>query len=837
MRRASFITAVCTAAWLACPTPPKPPAVLELGEGPFLLRTTADGGTVTLVRTAADLREPPVVLLTLPPDAVQLGTVPALDDALSYDPYWLEQKDAVFSPVTPRGLRWRTATAVTAVQVNRQVLELVYLYEGGSSAKLTLTSGGSGFFEASATPAVPTDGAVAFIRLRLRASADEGFYGLGEWFDSVNHRGKRRPMQLEADLSVESAATENHVAVPLLIGTRGWGIFVESRRPGLFDVAQKEPDLVEVTFGTAWDSAAGLDFHLFAAEHPLDVTRYYYGVTGAPALPAPWALGPWVWRDESRDQAQVLDDIAQVRARDLATSGVWIDRPYASFVNSFDFDPARFPDAGAMFATAREQGLAVALWHTPYLEPGAEPFRSEALARGYFPPQTGAQLNRWSAPLDFTSQEALLWWHGLLGRYVGLGVQGFKLDFAEDVVTGVSGTRTAWRFADGSDERTMHSRYTLLYHSVYAAQFQPETSFLLCRAGKWGDQVHAPIIWPGDIDATLTRFGETFTKGSKTVTGVGGLPSAVVAGLSLGPSGFPFFGADTGGYRHSPPDRETWVRWVEQSALSTVMQTGDSSSQVPWEYTPENGRDDAALDVYRRYARLHLRLFPYLWTYAKQLATTGVPILRALGLAYPELGVHPDDEYLVGDSLLVAPVVTRGATTRTLTLPPGRWLSWWDGAAHEGGASGATVTVPAPLEVLPLFLEAGAIVPMLRPTIDTLAPATAAGVDSFVNDAGLLYLRVAPGAAGSFSVYDGSGAEQTAGGELRLSSGTVFTRGAVIERIATARPAAVELDGAPLPEVPQPALEGAAQGFAWNAETGGTLWVRVPPGSRRVSFR
>ncbi len=140
---------------------------------------------------------------------------------------------------------------------------------------------------------------------------------------------------------------------------------------------------------------------------------------------------------------------------------------------------------------------------------------------------------------------------------------------------------------------------------------------------------------------------------------MGGLPAALIAGLSLGPSGFPFYGSDTGGYRHSPPDKELFTRWFQSTALSTVMQIGTSTNDVAWEPTPKNGFDQEMLGWYRSYTRLHLRLFPYIWTYAKRLKTDGRPIQRALGLAHPELGEHPDDTFLLGDSLLVAP--SRGA--------------------------------------------------------------------------------------------------------------------------------------------------------------------------------
>ena len=291
------------------------------------------------------------------------------------------------------------------------------------------------------------------------------------------------------------------------------------------------------------------------------------------------------------------------------------------------------------------------------------------------------------------------------------------------------------------------------------------------------------------MDATFTHHRERFTprEGGKEVTGVGGLPATVVMGLSLGVSGFPFFGADTGGYRHSPPEEELFVRWVQQTSLSSVMQVGDSSSQPPWVFTPENGRTMADVDLYRTYARLHMRLFPYEWTYAQRIKIDGRPIQRPLGLVNPELGIHPSDVYFFGDDLLVAPVLTRGERTRSFVAPAGTWIDWWDGSAHDSDGH-TPLAIDAPLTKLPLLLRDGAIVPLLRPTIDTLASAVDPDVESFVRDPGLLWVRVAPGRPRRFDAWDGSSIERTSAGAIRVAGGTTFTRGFVIEMMATARP-------------------------------------------------
>ena len=773
-------------------------------------------------------------LLRFPADAIQIGTVDKLDDSASYDPYWMEYGEELFPPHPPDTLIWHTVTAARFTASTETELRIALDFTSGITATLTITRDAVGRFSARVIPDAQASGrAVALLRLRPRVDANEGFYGLGEWPDSVNHRDKIRPMQMEAALT-ESVDNENHVPIPLLIGTRGWGLFVQSQRVGLFDVAHKQPDLVEITYGTAEQSRQGLRFHLFAADKPLDIVRRYYDVTGDPLLPAQWALGPWIWRNENRDQAQVLDDIAKIRQLDLATSAIWIDRPYASRVNSFDWEPTRFPNPEQIFATAHNAGLRMALWHTPYLEAGT-PDLAEATQKGFFPPQTGILLNGWSAPIDFTNSAAVALWKDHLSRYIKLGAEGFKLDYGEDVVPALGASRNSWKFQDGSDERIAHYQYQLDYHGLYASLLPKSGGFLLCRAGRYGDQKNVSVVWPGDMDATFSRFRDPIKDGSKTVIGVGGLPATIIQGINLGASGFPFFAADTGGYRHSPPDKELYIRWFEQTALGTVMEVGDASSQPPWEFTGNNGRDVATLDLYRQYARLHLRLFPYIWTYAQNLSKDGRPIQRAVGLVYPELGQHPDDEYLLGDNLLVAPVVERGAQKRSVLFPPGDWVDYWNGTVYHGGTGGITATVAAPLETLPLFIRAGGIVPLLRPTIDTLSPATDAGVESLANDPGALYVRLIPGPQPAvFTLYDGAELAQAAvmgpGSplELRVKPGTLFKGATVLEVLAVNQPTQVLLDGKELPKLAAaPDLELASQGWVWQPTLGGMLLIKL----------
>jgi len=789
-------------------------------------------------------------LLVFPADGLQLGRVDRLKDETNYDPYPMKV-DPLGAYTPPKGLTWLSVNGVEVTAQADTALQATLSYEGERSAALSVKLADDGRYTLELIPAGGPQGenqtGLAYFRLRPRIDASEGLYGLGAFLDRVNQRGTIRAMQHEIDAEVESGYNEAHVPIPLLIGTRGWGLFVESRYTGVFDVATEDDTLVDAIFGTGLATTDGLTVHLFAAGHPLDVTRHYYEVTGYPVLPARWALGPLLWRDENDDQAEVESDASIMRDLDLACNAIWVDRPYASCVNSFDFDPGMFDDPQAMIDELHDLGFRFALWHTPYVDDPADDadcatLRAEAENGGYFPPDSGvATFNNWSPPIDFTNPDAYDWWQNLIERYAAMGVEGYKLDYAEDVVPGFIGARNVWLFDDGSDERTMHSLYKILYHRVYAETLPASGGFILSRAGTFGDQCYTSVIWPGDLDATLTRFREQFTndKGEE-VTGVGGLPASLIYGLTLGPSGYPFYGSDTGGYRHSPPDKETFTRWFEQTALSSVMQIGTSSNNVAWEYD-QNDFDEEMLGWYRAYVRLHLRLWPYEWTYARRIAETGHPITRPLGLQYPELGQHPDFSYMFGDYLLVAPVVDRGARDRQVLFPPGEWIDWWDGTVHEGGT---TETVAAPLSKLPLYLGRGGIVPMLRPTIDTMAPTTeTARVDSYATTPGVLYPRVAPGEiATSFTLFDGTELSQQAtadGVSLGASAGTEFALGVLFEVVSfgASKPASVTDNGGALTEAADfAALEAAGDGWFFDAAKSGSLYVKIGPGEHSVEI-
>jgi alpha-D-xyloside xylohydrolase len=813
-------------------TPASPPAV-DLTSGDARVVVDPGARTIQLQRGRTTLAE-------FDASGFQLGVVTSVDDSTNYDPVPLVVETPLY-PV-PDDFAWLSVERIESATAVGSSITVELVFQRGIRASLRIEADRPGTFRATLVPA-DDKSPIAYFRLRPRVDATEQYYGLGEYYDSVAHRGKVRAMQLEIDGSIESNYNEAHVPVPFLVGTRGWGLFVEDRHPGVFDVASKSSDAVDAIFGTGTASSKGLLFHLFTAAHPLDVTKEYYDVAGYPKLPARWALGPWVWRDENKDQAEFEADLATMRSLDLADSAIWIDRPYATGVQTFDFDKAKFADPAAMIAKAHDLGFRMALWHVPYLDEkdaSTKALRDEATAKGYYPKELGLLLNKWGKPIDLTNADAYAWWQQHVRAYTDAGIEGFKMDYGEDVVPGLNSARNRWVFADGSDERTMHSAFQLFYHRVYAETLPKDGGFLLCRHATWGDQANVSVIWPGDLETDFSKHREEETdKSGEKFVSVGGLPAATIAGLSLGPSGFPFYGADTGGYRRGPPDKELLTRWFEQTALSTVMQLGTSTDALPWDTVADY--DAEMVGWYRTYARLHLRLFPYEWTYAQRLATDGRAITRPLGLAHPELGQHPDDTYMFGDALLVAPVLARGQRDRAVPMPAGNWIDWWSGQSYAGNAS---PKVAAPLGTLPLFMAEGSIVPMLRPTIDTLSPVAASqqsAIDSYATTPGVLWARVVSGVASTFALFDGASLSQAKDGKtitLGSKDGSEFAHGVVFELVALGqKPTAVTESGTAVPAMAdRAAFDAATTGWLWLPDVAGTALVKLPAGTHTVTI-
>ena len=665
-----------------------------------------------------------------------------------------------------------------------------------------------------------------FVRLTLPVDPASPLYGTGDAAFHANVHGAVREMALRVDPASDSGLNETHVPVPLVLWPReGVGMLVADDRPGALDLGAAQADRVTATF--ALPARGAFRFYLYKASSPLELVRKYIRLSAKPAVPPRWAFAPQQWRNEWTDTSQMLGDAATMRQLHIPGSVMWIDNPWETAYNNFTLDTQRFADAQQLIADLGAQGYKVMFWSTPYVDSGGltAADHAEGVGKHFFVTDDGGGVidYPWSngpgALVDFSADGATAWWRDRIAKVVAIGAAGFKLDYGEDLVPDVGGAVVAMETAVGDNE-VMHNRYAGLYHAAYLGALPPGDGFLITRAGAWGEQATNTAIWPGDLEGTFEDHD---------AIKVGGLPSAISRGLALSVSGYPFYGSDIGGFRGFPTT-EVLLRWAEYAAYGTIMQLGGGgASHDPWDPTLF---DAGADQIYKRYAQAHIQLFPYLYTLALAASADGTPVTRPARFVYD--CACDDAMFLLGDALLVAPVVTAGATTRSVVLPPGSWIDRSTGAAAVGDGHTA-FTVPAPLDTIPTWQRAGTLLATYARVADTLLPATAVGVTSYADPAlgGELRADYAPGDAALLTLHDGTSLAANPD-MLAVTGGSEY--GVVTFALQRGAVARVSVGGNPLPQNANVAACTAPGCWSYDSGTQ-QLLVRLfaPPGATQTA--
>lgn len=598
--------------------------------------------------------------------------------------------------------------------------------------------------------------------------ASEGFLGFGERFNRTNQRGRDvYAWAEEGGLGTgegELAGPDNpqpngelmtYYPVPFFVSTERYGFWLDSSWRNEFNLATERADAWKV-----WHVGPELAYEIYvpvaddARPWPYHLIDRFTEATGRPMLPPAWTFGP----RRRIGRGSTVDGVAEVQAmrvEDLAITAV---------DDAVHFYPSgshlgREAELAAWIDSAEALGYRVNGYYNsmvdqrddrPLADHAAEGVANDYFLRnadGSFPDVwilTGGDV----PPLyvvDFTNPDAAAWYGASFDWALDLGYAGWMYDFGEYVLAEVLAH-------DGMTGEELHNLYPTLYaRTAYETlEAGPAAGDWLAfmRSGYTGSSAFVPMVWSGDPAASFEDSD--------------GLPSMVRAGVNLGISGAPHWGGDIGGFHCQADgalaaDEELLTRWIQQGAMGSNMMDqnacvgGSSAAKASIWKAP------AAKEAWRAYARLHTRLFPYLYTLAHEATATGAPVMRHVFLEHPERPelADVDDAYYVGRALFVAPVVTRGATSVTVDLPAELYLDWREQQLVAGGDG---VGIDAPLDKLPLLLRAGELVPMLDASIDTLADEDSADVVGPADVAGMYDVvgLLVDDSTASFAVYDGT---------------------------------------------------------------------------------
>ncbi|MCR5634045.1 MAG: alpha-xylosidase [Lachnospiraceae bacterium] len=500
-----------------------------------------------------------------------------------------------------------------------------------------------------------------YIRQMLSIGVGELIYGMGERFTPFVKNGQTVDIwNADGGTSTE----QSYKNIPFFISNKGYGVFVNHPENVSFEVA------TEMVTKTQFSVKGGyLDYFIMSGDTMKDVLERYTDITGKPSLPAPWTFGLWLSTSftTSYDEATVMSFIDGMLDRGIPLRTFHFDCFWMKEFHWTDFvwDKDVFPDPKGLISRIKKKGLNVCVWINSYIAEKSALF-NEGMEKGYFIKRKNGKTWQWDmwqpglAIVDFTNPDAYKWYQDKLAMMLDYGVDCFKTDFGERIPT------EDVVFYDGTDPEKMHNYYTYLYNKCVYELLEKKRgkgeAVLFARSATAGGQKF-PVHWGGDCWSDYESMEESLR-----------------GGLSLLMSGFGYWAHDIGGFENTST-ADVYKRWVAFGLLSSHSRLhGSSSYRVPWVY------DEEAVDVVRFFTKLKARLMPYLYANAIHTSKTGIPMMRSMVLEFTEdKNCHYlDKQYMMGDSLLVAPVFNDESIAEYY-LPEGNWTNFFTGKKRKGG--------------------------------------------------------------------------------------------------------------------------------------------------------
>ncbi|MDN5216733.1 glycoside hydrolase family 31 protein [Fulvivirgaceae bacterium BMA12] len=526
----------------------------------------------------------------------------------------------------------------------------------------------------------------------------ENFYGLGDKPGNLNLRGKVQQLWGTDFYGFQKDSDPIYKNIPFYLGLHhniGYGLFMDNTFRSFFDFGKERQNVYSF-----WAQGGEMRYYFIYGPDLLDVCRSFTTITGKPELPPMWALGYHQSKWSYYPEKVVRDLGSKFRKKKIPCDVIHLDIDYMDGFRCFTWNKDHFPDPANMIGDLAAKGFKTVVIVDPGIKIDKDYWvYKEGIKHDYF--CKGADGSNFRGSVwpglchfpDFTNPEVRTWWSGLFEGLVNEGVVGVWNDMNEPAVF-EEGTFPFHVRHDYDGHPCSHRKA----HNVYGMQMAKATymgqkkfldnkrPFNITRSAYAGVQRYA-CVWTGDNVATWEHLK---------------IANRQCQRLSV--SGISFAGSDVGGFIESS-DGELYTRWIQMATFHPFFRThssGDHGDKEPWTFGEKYEK------IVKKYIEFRYQLLPHLYTAFWQYATYGTPIIRSLHMLnqVDSDTYHRKEEFAMGDNILVCPISSPGAEGRWLYLPKETWYNFW---TDELLTDAGEVWVDAPLEIIPFFVKAGAV--------------------------------------------------------------------------------------------------------------------------------